>query len=332
MIASFFYSLQNSGFFYLIRGSSYAYLVILAIHMMALILFGGAVLVTNLRLLGLGMRSYSVSEMVNGLRVPKRIGLAIALISGVLLFGSHAGRYTFDVWFWTKIALLVLIAVNYLIFRADIYGGTYDETNAARPRSGRLKMAGGLSLLLWSGVIVTGRGPATIKDVMHSMVDPNGDYVFESLQEIGDGHGVHEKAPASDAEWQDLRRHLAVLAEAPALVAGRKAARPRDRSRNPQSESQPEEVQKAIDADSASLVRRALRLQNAANWAIREVDARDKAGLLRAIDGIDKACENCHLNYWYPNDKRAQQAAREDHISDADSGEEPSPGNSVRSK
>jgi hypothetical protein len=26
---------------------------------------------------------------------------------------------------------------------------------------------------------------------------------------------------------------------------------------------------------------------------------------------VDKACESCHLRYWYPNDKRAQAAAKE---------------------
>ena len=182
--------------FSLIRGSAYAYLVILAIHMAALALFGGTVLVTDLRLLGIGMRSYSVAEIVNGLRIPKRVGLAAAIVSGALLFGAEAAQYTFNPWFWTKIALLVLIAVNYLIFRRDVYDNA--EPSSARRLSGRPKMAAAFSLVLWTGVIVAGRGPATIKDVMHSMVDPNGDYVFESLQQVSDDHGVHEKAPATD--------------------------------------------------------------------------------------------------------------------------------------
>jgi hypothetical protein len=47
-------------------------------------------------------------------------------------------------------------------------------------------------------------------------------------------------------------------------------------------------------------------------------DARDKDALLKSIDSIDKACENCYLHHWYPNDKRAQEAAREDGITDVD--------------
>jgi len=160
--------------------------------------------------------------------------------------------------------------------------------------------------------------PATIKDIMDSMVEPSGDFVFESVQEIADEHGITEKAPKTNAEWEGVRHHLFVLLEAPNLMTmqDRKAARPGDRSRNPQVENEPEEVQKLLDADRPSFIRRARRLQDAAALALKAVDAKDKVALFRAIDGIDKACENCHLHYWYPNDKRAREAAKEDGITD----------------
>jgi hypothetical protein len=160
--------------------------------------------------------------------------------------------------------------------------------------------------------------PATIKDIMDSMVDPSGDFVFESVQEISDERGITEKAPKTDAEWEAVRHHLYVLMEAPNLLImeGRKAARPEDRSKSPLIENQPEEVQRLLDADRPSFIRRARKLQDAAALALKAVDAKDKDALLRAIDGIDKACENCHLHYWYPNDKRAQQAAKEDGVID----------------
>ena len=83
--------------------------------------------------------------------------------------------------------------------------------------------------------------PATIKDIMDSMVEPSGDFVFASVQEIADEHGISEKAPKTDAEWENVRHHLFVLLEAPNLLTmeGRKAARPEDRSRNPAVENEP---------------------------------------------------------------------------------------------
>jgi hypothetical protein len=160
--------------------------------------------------------------------------------------------------------------------------------------------------------------PATIKDIMDSMVEPSGDFVFESVQEISDERGITEKAPKTDAEWEGVRHHLYVLMEAPNLMTmeGRKAARPEDRSKSPQIENEPEEVQRLLDTDRPSFIRRARRLQDAAALALKAVDAKDKDALFHAIDGIDKACENCHLHYWYPNDKRAHQAAKEDGVTD----------------
>ncbi len=43
---------------------------------------------------------------------------------------------------------------------------------------------------------------------------------------------------------------------------------------------------------------------------------RDPRALQRALDGVDKACESCHLHYFYPADKRAWVAAKEDGMSD----------------
>ena len=59
--------------------------------------------------------------------------------------------------------------------------------------------------------------PATIKDIMDSMVDPSGDFVFQSIQEIADEHGISEKVPKTDAEWDEVRHRLFVLVEAPNL-------------------------------------------------------------------------------------------------------------------
>src|SRR5204863_7163479 len=52
---------------------AYAYPVLLAIHIVAIVLLGGMVVLTDLRWLGLGMGSYSAADVVNGLRLPKRI-------------------------------------------------------------------------------------------------------------------------------------------------------------------------------------------------------------------------------------------------------------------
>lgn len=166
--------------------------------------------------------------------------------------------------------------------------------------------------------------PATIKDIMDSMVDPSGDFVFSAVEVVSDEHGVREIAPHDNTftldtggldpaynadNWQALRLRLIVLLEAPNLLVmpGRKVAPPNVTSQNPQIELQPWQIQKLIDGDRPAFIRRARRLQDAAEVAMKAVDEKNTDALFKAEADLDNACEGCHLYYWYPNDKRAQQ-------------------------
>jgi hypothetical protein len=160
--------------------------------------------------------------------------------------------------------------------------------------------------------------PATVKDIMDSMVDPSADFLFESIVEIADEKGITQKAPQTDEEWKQVRRRALVLLEAPNLLVmeGRRVAQPHERSENPQVELQPEEIQKLVDGDRPSFIRRARKLQDGAAMALKAIDSKDKTALFHAIESIDRACESCHLHYWYPNDRRAQEAAKEQGLLD----------------
>src|SRR5262245_45579567 len=59
---------------------------------------------------------------------------------------------------------------------------------------------------------------ATIKDIMDSMVDPNADYIWESVETVVSAKGVEEKMPRTDEEWKEVRRHAIALAEATNLL------------------------------------------------------------------------------------------------------------------
>jgi hypothetical protein len=154
----------------------------------------------------------------------------------------------------------------------------------------------------------------TIKDIMDSRVDPAGDFLFESVVDVSDAKGIHHKAPHTARQWAEVRHQLQILIDAPDLldVPGRKAAHPEERSRNAAVENQPEQVERLIAVQHADFVVRAGRLRDAAKVAMKAADAKNPKTLFVAISGIDKACESCHLHYWYPNDKRAHQAALEE--------------------
>lgn len=172
--------------------------------------------------------------------------------------------------------------------------------------------------------------PATIKDIMDSMVAPSGDFMFGAVETISDEHGIRQIAPQdttftedlaavpaayNEDNWESLRLRLMVLLEAPNLLVmpGRKVAPPDVTSQNPQIELQPWQIQKLIDKDRPSFIRRARRLQDAAEVALKAVNEKNTNELFQAEGTLDDACEGCHLHYWYPNDKRAQQLYNQEH-------------------
>jgi cytochrome c556 len=159
---------------------------------------------------------------------------------------------------------------------------------------------------------------ATIKDLMDAMVDPSAEYLFDNIVEIVDEKGIIDKTPKTDEEWAEVRRRAVMLVEAPNLLvaSGRRVARPGEKAQYPDVELGPEKIQQLIDGDRDAFVRRAKRLQDAAVLALKAIDARDKAQLFAKLGDVDKACESCHLHYWYPNDKRAREAAKEDGVVD----------------
>jgi len=152
---------------------------------------------------------------------------------------------------------------------------------------------------------------ATIQDIMDAIIDPSADFLFEAVAMVADERGVTERAPQTDDEWREVRRRAIQLLEAPNLLAmrGRQVARVDDAADRPEVELPPDEIQALIEADWTAYTDRARDLQTAAALAVRASDARDKDALFRANERIDRACENCHLRFWYPNDARAREAA-----------------------
>jgi hypothetical protein len=153
---------------------------------------------------------------------------------------------------------------------------------------------------------------AAVKDIMDSMIDPSGDFLFAAVAEIGDEHGVTQKAPKSDDDWKEVQKRAYILFEGMNLVMmdGRKVAQVGDKSKFPQVELEPNEIQKLIDEDRPSFFKRAKRLQEAAAMVLTAVDKRDTKALFGAIEQVDHGCENCHLHYWYPKDARAVAEAK----------------------
>jgi hypothetical protein len=146
---------------------------------------------------------------------------------------------------------------------------------------------------------------ATVKDIMLHIIDPAGDMVWDSVSTVIDKGGIHETAPKSDEEWFKVRSGLIMMIEGSNLlmVPGRKVARPGEKSETPGVELEPSEMDELIAKDRKAWYERAKALHDIATSVLPIVDAKDAQKLFDVGEDIDKACENCHRQYWYPNEK-----------------------------
>jgi hypothetical protein len=149
--AELFQTIRDTGLATAVRESALAYPIILSLHLASIAFFGGMILMTDLRLLGLALQGSSVSEVIQGLRWWKRIGFAVMVTCGVLLASAKATDYYLNPYFQIKMILLALVGVHALVFRRSVYG---DHAPAA-PGPG--KVAACLSLALWLGIMTAGR-------------------------------------------------------------------------------------------------------------------------------------------------------------------------------
>ncbi len=66
----------------------------------------------------------------------------------------------------------------------------------------------------------------------------------------------------------------------------------------------PQDVQKLIETHRGDFINHAHALQEGAKLMLAAIDARNPEELARVGGIVDHACEQCHSQFWYPNDKR----------------------------
>jgi hypothetical protein len=137
-----------------IREGGLPYPIIGGLHLLSIALFGGMLLATDLRLLGWVMRGRPFSEVWYQFRPWKRLGFVIVVATGLLLAWSEPVRLYRSPSFWVKMSLFALVGVHALVFRARVYGHP-EKVDAFI--GWQAKLAAALSLILWAGLVVSGR-------------------------------------------------------------------------------------------------------------------------------------------------------------------------------
>ncbi len=148
----FFEWCENTAIGEAIRNSVWLFPVIESFHLVALALIGGAVLLVNMRLLGLVLGRRPVSELARDAHPWILGGLLVMFASGVPLFLSESIKCYYSFAFWVKMsALLAVLAFTFTVHRRV----TLADEGRVGPVRGKLVAV--VSLVLWAAVAWGGR-------------------------------------------------------------------------------------------------------------------------------------------------------------------------------
>jgi hypothetical protein len=152
MLLPYFEALEAGPIGDAIRSSTWLFPFIEAFHLVGLAVIGGAVLLVDFRLLGLGLKRQPVSELARDAQPWLIGGLVFMIGSGVLLFLAESIKCYYSFAFWTKMTALALAILFTFTVRRRVAMAEQPRVDAFR-----MRVVGAISILLWSTVGWGGR-------------------------------------------------------------------------------------------------------------------------------------------------------------------------------
>ena len=157
-----------------------------------------------------------------------------------------------------------------------------------------------------SGVAPAPQAVATVQDLMLGIIGPTSQVIFHAVSSEETANGVVETAPKNDEEWMVVRRNAVMMVEGANLLMmpGRHMALPQFAHRHNEGELAPAEIEVRVAKERAAWNKFAADFRRAALVALKAADGRKTKDFNPANEGIDTACENCHLKFWYPDQEQ----------------------------
>jgi len=152
LLHSWFIALGNSALGHAMQTSKWGFALVEMVHLIALALLGGAVLIVDLRLLGLILKGQSARLIGRDLSRILIGSLVVMILTGIALLSEEAGKCYFSPAFRWKMALLAVAVLFYF----TMHRKALLRTDHGRPTPWARTTAL-ISLTLWLGVGIAGR-------------------------------------------------------------------------------------------------------------------------------------------------------------------------------
>ncbi len=201
-LSAIFQSVNDSIFGEWMRMNVKALPIVNALHVIAIITVFGTILIVDLRLLGFPNTRRSFTRTAHELLRWTWAAFAISAATGALMLTANANTYYENAAFWLKMLVILLAGVNMAVFELVVFRGVAAwDKDATPPLPARI--AGALSILLWTAVIVLGRVIGFTKGYVQAPTP-------EEMDSIDFDFSALHSAPQAALDWAaSLANHFA---------------------------------------------------------------------------------------------------------------------------
>jgi hypothetical protein len=149
--------LQSSALGHAMRESGvWTYGLVNLVHILGVASLFGAILVLDLRLLGL-WRKVALAAISEPVVPVATMGFVIAVISGVCLLATKATDYVSNPFLYIKFPAIFLGLLNVIVLSSSSAWKEHKVRELSRREQSRLAVFGGISLICWITAITAGR-------------------------------------------------------------------------------------------------------------------------------------------------------------------------------
>ena len=147
-----FEAIDGSGLASFVKAHGGLFAMVQTVHLSAMAILGGMMLVTDLRLLNVLLRSVPADDIVEGTRNWINYGLVTMILSGVYLSMAVATKLYHNYFFWSKMAALGMGCLFLYAIKLPLLTRGVDQVGVWTVRA--VAMA---SLMIWFTVAASGR-------------------------------------------------------------------------------------------------------------------------------------------------------------------------------
>jgi hypothetical protein len=152
VLEQFFVNMEQWPISKAIGESLWIYPLVQALHLVVMAFFMGAVMIVNLRLMGLGLTTTSLAQVARSARPWIVGGFILMFLTGLPQLMQNASREYYSEYFWRKMyflaASLVVLAISMAYMKRQSDNGGLSAIS---------RVTGVVALVLWANVIIAAR-------------------------------------------------------------------------------------------------------------------------------------------------------------------------------